>query len=260
MIRSILTNKWALCGIGFLIIFTGLCYFWYQHTIAPYRQQAAELDEIIGQSENRTTATVKSTESLTGASTGSRMPPTAVEVKGTKPGETGVSPNIGNDQQLFDTLIGAKTFSELTLEQQQEAINQFYRDRGIEPPEPGYTYYWDQHGTAHYHKAHEPIVKIKTRIGFAPTITQYDRYQRLLEALKTAKIQGNAVKVRQLSTEISRLKKEAQGEVPTGASIVTFGFPDESIESAKQRGIQKATQKLENAYKERNLQHLRTKF
>ena len=97
-------------------------------------------------------------------------------------------------------------------------------------------------------------------MGFAPTIAQYERYRHLQELLRTAKTQGNTTKVRQLSTEIAQLKQNAQGEIPTGASVVTFGYPDDSIDSAKQRGIQKANEQLNTAYKESGLQHLRTKF
>lgn len=57
MIRDIFTNKWILAGIGFLVIFAGLCYLWYQHTTAPYREQLAELNEIVRQSESQPTAT-----------------------------------------------------------------------------------------------------------------------------------------------------------------------------------------------------------
>ena len=47
--------KWIIGGFSFLVIWSGLCYLWYQHTTAPYR---AELDEMtIRQSENQRTAT-----------------------------------------------------------------------------------------------------------------------------------------------------------------------------------------------------------
>ncbi len=152
-----------------------------------------------------------------------------------------------------------KDFFELTPEQQQEAIDEFYRSMGLEPPEPGYAYYWDENGTMHYHKAHEPIVEITTRIGFAPTRAQYEMYQRLQQSLSAARASGNLAKVRQLSAEIAQLKEKAQGEVPTGATIVTFGYPGESIESAKQRGVQRAQELLEKAREELGLEHLQTK-
>lgn len=167
---------------------------------------------------------------------------------------------VASDLHLFETPTGPRTFAELTPAQQRAAMDQFYRDRGLEPPEPGYTYYFDEQGRAHYHKEYEPIVKIETQIGFAPTLVQYERYQQLQGLLETAKTEGDTAKILQLSTEIDRLKQDAQGEIPTGASVVTFGAPDESIESAKQRGVQKAAEQLDKAYAERNLQHLRTEF
>ena len=56
MYRDILTNKWFLAGFGFLVIYACACYLFYQHTTAPYRQQAAELDEIIRKYEKQRTA------------------------------------------------------------------------------------------------------------------------------------------------------------------------------------------------------------
>ena len=61
MYRDILTNKWFLAGIGFLVIFAGACYLYYQHDTAPYRQQAAEHDETINQSDKQTAETANTT-------------------------------------------------------------------------------------------------------------------------------------------------------------------------------------------------------
>ena len=46
MIRDIITNKWIIGAIALLIIIAGACYLWYQHTTAPYREQAAETKEV----------------------------------------------------------------------------------------------------------------------------------------------------------------------------------------------------------------------
>ncbi len=45
MSREILTNRWFLGGCGFLIAFGIACYFWYQHELAPYRQEAAKTQQ-----------------------------------------------------------------------------------------------------------------------------------------------------------------------------------------------------------------------
>ena len=49
MSRDILTNKWVLGGIGFLIVLSVACVLWYQHDIAPYKQEAAEAEQLLRQ-------------------------------------------------------------------------------------------------------------------------------------------------------------------------------------------------------------------
>ena len=51
MLRDIITNKWILGAIGFIILFAGVCYLWYQHQLAPYEKQAADTAEIVHQLE-----------------------------------------------------------------------------------------------------------------------------------------------------------------------------------------------------------------
>ncbi len=46
MTRDIITNKWILGGILLLIIIGCGCYFWYQYTLAPYREEAAKTEEV----------------------------------------------------------------------------------------------------------------------------------------------------------------------------------------------------------------------
>ena len=42
MYRDIFTNQWIIGVISFLLILSGVCYFYYQWTTAPYRKQASE--------------------------------------------------------------------------------------------------------------------------------------------------------------------------------------------------------------------------
>ena len=51
MYRDFLTNKWFLGGVGFLIVLSVACVLWYQHDIAPYKQEAAEAEELLRQSQ-----------------------------------------------------------------------------------------------------------------------------------------------------------------------------------------------------------------
>ena len=75
MLRDIFINRWILGCIGFFVIFAGLCYFYYHHTTAPYREQAAEHDEMIRQSKKQRTAlTAKRTERAADAPMDSHTP------------------------------------------------------------------------------------------------------------------------------------------------------------------------------------------
>jgi len=51
MYRDIFMNKWVLGGVGFLIMLSIACYFWYQHDTAPDRKAAAEAEKLLRQSE-----------------------------------------------------------------------------------------------------------------------------------------------------------------------------------------------------------------
>ncbi len=51
MYRDILTNKWFLGGVGFLIVLSVACVLWYQHDIADERKAAADAEEMLRQSE-----------------------------------------------------------------------------------------------------------------------------------------------------------------------------------------------------------------
>ena len=56
MYRDIFTNRWILGSLGFLIVFAGACYFWYQYETVPLRQQIAELNKRTDPSEKQQTA------------------------------------------------------------------------------------------------------------------------------------------------------------------------------------------------------------
>ncbi len=91
MSREILTNRWFLGGCGFLIAFGIACYFWYQHELVPYKQQAAEAqrqleasrkaenashtDSIITESTHETTDTTETVfENINGSNSQSVVP------------------------------------------------------------------------------------------------------------------------------------------------------------------------------------------
>ena len=61
MIRDILTNRWILGGIGFLILIAGGCFFWYEYTTSQYEKAAAETEAFARQWEKNQKAKPKAT-------------------------------------------------------------------------------------------------------------------------------------------------------------------------------------------------------
>ncbi len=47
MLRDIFTNKWILAAVSFLMLLSVACVFWYQHDIAPAKQEAAETAKLV---------------------------------------------------------------------------------------------------------------------------------------------------------------------------------------------------------------------
>lgn len=51
MYRELLTNKWVLSGISFLIVLSVACILWYKHDTAADKQAATEVERLLYQSE-----------------------------------------------------------------------------------------------------------------------------------------------------------------------------------------------------------------
>lgn len=49
MLRELITDRWILGMISFLILFSISCFLWYQYDIAPYRQQSDETTRLVRQ-------------------------------------------------------------------------------------------------------------------------------------------------------------------------------------------------------------------
>ena len=47
MLSNILRNKWFIGGFGLLIVFSVLCYLWYQHDVASFQQQLSSISDIV---------------------------------------------------------------------------------------------------------------------------------------------------------------------------------------------------------------------
>ncbi len=76
MIRDIFTNKWIIgAAFGLLIVAAG-CYWYYQHTTAPYKAEAEQTEEVLQEwkaNKAKTPAAKEDTETLSPGEIGERL-------------------------------------------------------------------------------------------------------------------------------------------------------------------------------------------
>ena len=143
---------------------------------------------------------------------------------------------------------------------------QFYARLGLEPPPEGFYYrvhadntpVLDENGEPRLFSYYEPSYNVFTRIGFAPTREQYERYQQLEQDLKFAQDQGDTTEVARLEVEIERLKADAQGELPdfTSSGVApTSLFETQAYQAEIRRRDKEMRAQL---YREWGLGHLPT--
>ena len=246
MLRDIFTNKWILGGFALLIIIAAGCYVFYQVSTAPYKIEAAEAleetDEFIQWWKKRN-ATPKNISSEVPMSDDGKQ----VDV--------GMSDKTSDEVQVTDN---TPDFWSLSPEVRQQIFDQFYLQRGLKRPPPGYVYRWkdigvpllDENGNPVLHKRGEPYVDIQMRVGFAPTREEYERYKQLQEDQGWAEARGDFTEADRLAAEIDALEAAVQRVRPVHVITTWVGA------EAKAKAAQVSKEKLNAALREHGLEHL----
>ena len=140
-----------------------------------------------------------------------------------------------------------------------------YLSIGIEPPPKGYDYLLIDDKEIVLDNGRPFLINmetdstqywITTRIGFAPTIQQYDRYQELQRKLKGAKRDNDTTLVQQLSAEIDSLTAEAQGKLPSFSTLGRASHSEYGTEAFERSLAEKRKPILRAAYRHMGLEHL----
>ena len=149
-------------------------------------------------------------------------------------------------------------FWSLSPEEQQQIFDQFYLQHGLKPPPKGYKYRWkdmgvpllDENGDPVLQKEDEPWVEIEYGIGFAPTLEEFKRYEKLQDDQGWAESRGDVDEVARLTAEIEALEASAQRMRPLGATSIAVG--DEATSKMSRR----SREKFNAALREYDLEHL----
>lgn len=149
-------------------------------------------------------------------------------------------------------------FWSLPVEERQRIIDQFYHQRGLNPPPKGYKYRWkeigvpllDENGDPVLQKEGEPWVEIRMQVGFAPTLEEYEKYQQLQEDQGWAESRGDVAEVERLTAEIEALEASVQRMRPVHFMTTAVG------NEAKEKSSRRTKEKLDAALREHGLEHL----
>ena len=107
MRRDILTSKWILGSIGFMIIFSTSCYFWYQLEVSPYKKEAVITTELIQQIKTPKVDTNHLTEDET------KTPTNGISVENDKVSDTGTNIDI---EKIIKEVAAGNGISEADIE------------------------------------------------------------------------------------------------------------------------------------------------
>ncbi|RKU21059.1 hypothetical protein C6499_22845 [Candidatus Poribacteria bacterium] len=153
--------------------------------------------------------------------------------------------------------------SEYSPEELRQIFDQFYTQRGLKPPPPGYDYRWarknvpllDENGNPILHKIGEPIVELEIRVGFAPTLEEYERLNRLYIEKARAKKKGQVATANEIDAEIEALTASAQRERPFIKRATRLASREE-YENDPKKTERVMREVLDAALREYGLEHL----
>lgn len=153
--------------------------------------------------------------------------------------------------------------SEFSPEELRQIFDEFYTQRGLKPPPPGYDYRWarknvpllDENGNPILHKIGEPIVELEIRVGFAPTREEYERLDQLGIEEARARQKGDITKANEILKQIEALKASAQRERPFIKRATRLASREE-YENDPNKTERVMREMLDAALREYGLEHL----
>ncbi len=133
----------------------------------------------------------------------------------------------------------------------------FWERLGLDPPDGDMTYRQDKYGN--YQKVYKGQVwlgEVKFRKGYAPTLEQHKKMQKLLNAHFIAQEENDTAEVRRTKAEIDALKEAAQGDLPYYDGGGYLGKPGESKEEAIRNSRRQSAEAGHQLYVEYGLEHI----
>ena len=247
MLKDLFSNRLFLGALAFFVLCVGGSLLYMQHVQRQTEKAIAESEDFQQWWRDRQT----------------KAPPVAAEVQTSD----AVSEAVSREEVVVTDDVSTPAAAEeddfpdfwsLSPEHQQQIFDQFYLQHGLKPPPKGYKYRWkdmgvvllDENGDPVLQKEGEPWVEIKYGIGFAPTLEEFERYEKLQDDQGWAESRGDVAEAERLKAEIEALEASVQRMRPLSAMATAIGDEAASKMSRRRR------EKLNAALREYDLEHL----
>lgn len=227
-----------------LILLVGVTVYVIQHetpTAQQFKKELTDANKLLKHSNNQPTETRKESRV---SDDGKRPPPGETSESGYWHGDhwhkIATDPEKENENQKPAKRLGY--------------YERIYKKYGIAPPPSGYAYRMsapgilrlDEKGKPILYKKGEAVFDIVITTGFAPTYEQYQHYLELIRRRDEASRAGNDGRADQLNAEITQLKSNAQGDIPSVSA--SLAVPTHLAETAAAETDQKASEIMRQAY------------
>ena len=250
-----MTKKMYL-GIAALIVFmiaAGGFIYWQLSSTQHFKEQAAQNEKLLEEMRKpvESQALPADATEATDKATGISDNRTAEQVAAEGQQAAGSLPN-GQEADKFPD------WHSLTPEQKQHIADQFYVQYGLKVPPRGYDYHWkepgvpylDENGDPVLRRLDEPVIRIKMGIGFAPTLEEFKKWEKLFDDQGWAEARGDHAEAARLTAEMEALEASVQRMRPLGATSIY------STAEAASKSRRFMTEKLNAALREHGLAHL----
>lgn len=181
-----------------------------------------------------------------------------------------VNASVDNDQSVKQQVhsvpgehLTPEEFNALPAEERMaryELYRKQYREiMGVEAPPLGAKWGHAKDGEGNIVKVYPNTFtpfKLKTRIGFAPTLEQFQRYNRLKDQKLIAQLNQKPEEVKRINDEINKLIEDAQGEIPDSFGASVYDGRGESPEEAARNSERQQKAALLQAYRDYGLEHI----
>ena len=254
MLNDLFNNRLFIGALAFFVLMVvgGTSYIWHVE-----RQEVEKLTE---------------TQARIEVLTEKQKPPTAAAPVGdtsqgghwhgdewhAQPHDTPAAAGVKNQLNAGAPIIRPLTRPTFNRTVNWEAYEAWYRKKhGIDPPplDANWRHVWDEDGNVHrLYDGETTILKYETRIGFAPTKAQYERYLQLYEELKSLTSEGP--RATEISQELRELFAKSQGEIPVKFSSVHIAHPTLNREAYEEDAKAARMRAIRRLYREFDLEHL----